>query len=164
MADYFFELQNGAGRAGAQGGAPRGAGRAWPLKYGEGGGAKLPRRCCPVGAGFCNCLLVARACSLAFSGSEGGSRRERRRACGGLHGERRTPEQRRRFHPGTRAPVTDARALPRVGAVVCSGTDPASLPFSAPPPRFPAPRFALDPTARRGGGGRGSSGSKNPPL
>lgn len=37
-----------ARRAGRRGGA----GRARPLKYGEGGGAKLPRRCCPVGRQF----------------------------------------------------------------------------------------------------------------
>lgn len=107
-------------RGGARGG---GWGVRGPLKYGGVGGANLPRRCCPVGGSSSNCLLVARSSSLkprsTLGGSSGGgggssSRREPRRAVGGLHGERQTPGQRQRFLSGTRAPVTDARALPRV--------------------------------------------------
>uniref|UniRef100_A0A9L0RDM5 diphosphoinositol-polyphosphate diphosphatase n=1 Tax=Equus caballus TaxID=9796 RepID=A0A9L0RDM5_HORSE len=48
---------------------------------------------------------------------------EPRSSPGGLHGERRTPRQRRRLLPGSRAPVTRARALPRVGAAAGSRTD-----------------------------------------
>lgn len=50
--------------------------------------------------------------------------------------------------------MTGARALHRVGTAAGSGTDPASLPFAAPPPRLLAPRLALAPTPRPGGGGQ----------
>lgn len=158
-----------AGRGGARGGAC--AGR---LNGGGGGAAIIQsERVSATVSSWCDPRAsLFRGGGGGDSGS-GGDRREQKRAGGGLHGERRTPEQRRRFLPGTRAPVTRARASPRVGAAAGSGTDRPRCPpraAAASPPETPAP----DPPRphspagwRRPGPRRGvwrSSGRQSPPL
>lgn len=85
-------------------------------------------------------------------------RRRRRRqgvaaSGGGLHGERRAPGQRRRFHRCARTAVT--RVPPRVPAAKGPrGSCPCCRRRRCPSHRRPSIATSFGPTPRRGGGGR----------